>query len=378
MIDKAALKAEAFRLGFWLCGVTTPESPAHLETYTAWINAGRHADMAYLASPRALAARATPASLLPGCQTILVLAAPYPAPQTNPAPDSAQIAGYANSTDYHNVFPPRLEALADWIARQSGQSIQWRGFTDSAPILEKELAQRAGLGWIGKNTCLIHPEIGSTFLLAELFLDMPIEPDLPFTADRCGNCTRCIDACPTGCILPDRTIDAARCLSYLTIENKGQIPPELRSQLGTRIFGCDACQTACPWNRKASLPPEKTLFPPLAVLQSIELAVEMQLDDDAFRARFRHTPVLRAKRRGYLRNAAIALGNLAQPESIPALVNSLHHDSEALIRSHAAWAIGHIPLPEARTALQTALQTETDPTVLTEITQALSHFATSS
>ncbi len=375
MIDKAALKAEAYRLGFWLCGVTTPEPPAHLDTYTAWIHAGRHADMAYLASPRALTARANPDSLMPGCQTIIALAAPYPAPPASTAADAGMIAGYAKSTDYHNVFPPRLEALAEWISSQSDQPVQWRGFTDSAPILEKELAQRAGLGWIGKNTNLINPEIGSYFLLAELFLDISIEPDPPFTADRCGACTRCIDACPTSCILPDRTIDAARCLSYLTIENKGLIPPDLRPNLETRIFGCDVCQTVCPWNRKAVLPPEQTLFPPLASFQSIHLTEEMQLDEDAFRSRFRHTPILRTKRRGYLRNVAVALGNLARPESIPVLANSLYHDPESLIRAHVAWALGRLPAPEAQTALQTALQTETDPAVQSEIQQALNHFS---
>ncbi|MDX9865295.1 MAG: tRNA epoxyqueuosine(34) reductase QueG [Anaerolineaceae bacterium] len=375
MIDKTALKAEAFRLGFWLCGVTTPDPPPHLDTYHAWINAGRHADMAYLASPRALTARASPASLLPGCQTILALAAPYPAPLSHPSKDNGRIAAYAQSSDYHNVFPPRLEALAAWIARQAGQPIQWRSFTDTAPILEKELAQRAGLGWIGKNTNLINPQIGSYFLLAELFLDRVIEPDPPFTADRCGTCTRCIEACPTGCILSDRTLDAARCLSYLTIENKGPIPPDLRPQIGTRIFGCDLCQQVCPWNQKASIQPEQTLFPPLESLAPRRLAAEMQLDDAAFRERFRHTPLLRAKRRGYLRNVAVALGNLAQPKTVPALAASLRRDPEPLIRAHAAWALGQIPQPEARTALQSALQSEPDPVVQSEIQQALNNFS---
>jgi epoxyqueuosine reductase len=375
MIDKAALKAEAFRLGFWLCGVTTPEPPPHLDIYNAWITTGRHAGMAYLATPRALACRAKPDTLLPDCQTIIVLAAPYPAPPASVPANTAKIAGYAKSTDYHNVFPPRLEALADWIIQQEEHPIQWRGFTDSAPILEKELARRAGLGWIGKNTNLISPEIGSNFLLAELFLDTKIDPDPPFTADRCGSCTRCLDACPTSCILPNRTIDAAQCLSYLTIENKGQIPPDLRSRIGTHLFGCDICQTVCPWNGKAPVPPQQTLFPPIAALQPSSLIDELQLDDLAFRERFRHTPILRAKRRGYLRNVAVALGNLAQPQAIPALSASLHADPEPLVRSHAAWALGCIAHPEALTALQSALKTETDPTVQTEIQQAMSNFS---
>ena len=375
MMDKAALKAEAFRLGFWLCGTTNAEPPAHLDTYNAWINAGRHADMAYLASPKSISARADPATLLPGCQTILVLAAPYPAPSNSVSADVGQIAGYAQSTDYHNVLPPRLEALADWISHQSGQPIQWRGFTDSAPILEKELAQRAGLGWIGKNTSLINPGIGSYFLLAELFLNIQIEPDAPFTADRCGSCTRCMDACPTGCIQQDRTIDAARCLSYLTIENKGQIPSDLRPLLGTHIFGCDVCQTVCPWNQKAPIPPEQTLFPRLAAPQSNHLSSALHLDDGTFRERFRHTPILRAKRRGYLRNVSVALGNLAQLEAIPALAACLCNENETLVRAHAAWSLGRIPSPEAKTALQTALNTEPDPDVQSEIHLALNNFS---
>lgn len=375
MIDKTALKAEAFRLGFWLCGVTTPEPPSHLDTYNAWISAGRHANMSYLASPRALTARANPETLLPACQTIIVLAAPYPAPSASEHIPSGQIAGYARTTDYHNVLPPRLGALAARIARQSSHPIQWRGFTDSAPILEKELAQRAGLGWIGKNTILINPDIGSCFLLGELFLDIFIEPDSPFPADRCGTCTRCIDACPTGCILPDRTVDAARCLSYLTIENKGQIPSDLRPHLGAHIFGCDVCQTVCPWNQKAPIPAQQTLFPPITALQPSSLCDELQLDNTAFLERFRHTPVLRAKRRGYLRNVAVTLGNMAQPEAIRALTACLCNETEALVRAHAAWALGRIPFPEAHAALQTAIETETDPAVQSEIQQALKNFS---
>ncbi len=179
MIDKAALKAEAFRLGFWLCGVTTPEPPPHLDIYNAWITTGRHAGMAYLATPAPwpAAPNPTPSSptAKPSSSSLLHTLRRQPVVPAN----TAKIAGYAKSTDYHNVFPPRLEALADWIIQQEEHPIQWRGFTDSAPILEKELARRAGLGWIGKNTNLISPKIGSTFLLAELFLDTKIDPDPP-------------------------------------------------------------------------------------------------------------------------------------------------------------------------------------------------------
>jgi epoxyqueuosine reductase len=374
MFSKEEMKAEAARLGFLLCGVTSPEPPAHLDAYHSWLDAGRHAGMDYLASPRSLAARADPHLILPGCQSILVLAAPYPAPVPVNAEDSGQIAAYARSSDYHNLLPPRLEALAGWIADRCTRSLQWRACTDTAPILEKELAQRAGLGWIGRNTCLIHPQIGSYFFLAELLLDIPIEPDLPFTADRCGDCQRCMDACPTACILPNRTLDANRCLSYLTIENKGSIPAELRPALGNNVFGCDICQTVCPWNQKPAARPPQTLFPPLPDLAAQHLSDELLLDDDTFRARFDDTPILRAKRRGYLRNVIIALGNARCLETIPALAASLHSDLDPLVRVHAAWALGQMPDPQALTALHAALAMETSRLVLDEIEMAIRNY----
>jgi epoxyqueuosine reductase len=369
MINQQALKAEAQRLGFLLCGITTPEPPPHLAQYKDWLAAGRHADMHYLDTARAVEGRASPSKLLPGCQSIIVLAAPYPAPSAQIK--TGQIAAYARSTDYHNVFPPRLEALADWITRRANQPINWRAFTDTAPILEKDLAQRAGLGWIGKNSCLIHPQLGSYLLLAELFLDLTLHPDLPFSADRCGSCRRCIDACPTGCIRLDRTLDASHCLSYLTIENKGTIPPELRHAVADHVFGCDVCQTVCPWNQKVHISPAQTLFPPLQGLQHTLMTEDFQMDKSTFLNRFRHTPVIRAKRSGFLRNIAVALGNAARPENVPALAACLQSDPDPLLRAHAAWALGQHPFPDARSVLQASLAIESDPSVLKEICSVL-------
>lgn len=221
------IKNEARRLGFSRAGVTTADPPPHWLAYEHWLSLGRHGSMDYLADPR----RADPHLVLPECRSILVLAASYPSPPSaapiGSTPPTGRIAAYAWGRDYHTVFPERLKMLAAFIEKEVGRPIPHRWYTDTGPLLERDLAQRAGLGWIGRNTCLIHPKTGSYSLLAEILLGIELEPDTPFTADHCGSCTRCITACPTGCILPDRTLDARRCISYLTIENKNEIPPGL-------------------------------------------------------------------------------------------------------------------------------------------------------
>ncbi len=242
--------------------------------------------------------------------------------------------------DYHLILPPRLKAIADFIESYVGHPVPNRGYTDTGPILERDLAQRAGLGWIGRNTCLITPHLGSYILLAEILLGLDLEPDPPFTADRCGNCSRCIQACPTGCILPNRTLDARRCLAYLTIEHKGRIPPDLRSLLGEWVFGCDICQMVCPWNRFAPGEGEAAFAPRSAALH-LNLPEELELTPQAFNARFKDNPVKRAKLRGYLRNVAVALGNCGGPAAIPALEQAAQND-DSLVREHAAWALEQI------------------------------------
>jgi epoxyqueuosine reductase len=238
-------------------------------------------------------------------------------------------------------------------------------------VLERDLAQRAGMGWIGKNTCLINPQAGSYFLLGEVLLGIALELDAPFEADRCGNCRRCLEACPTGCILPDRTLDARRCISYLTIELKGSLPVELRPAIRNWIFGCDVCQEVCPWNQRfASLHGEAAFFPRQG-LPAPDLVEELSLTPQAFNDKFAGSPVKRAKRRGYLRNVAVALGNSADPASIPALARALVQDGEPLVRAHAAWAMGQIGGAAAQQALQEANRTETDPDVRAEILAAL-------
>jgi len=300
--------------------------------------------MHYLAYEGARARRGDPRLILPECKSILVLAAPYADPKSveasdGPAP-AGRVAAYAWGDDYHNVFPAKLQELVVFIEEQVGHSVPNRYYSDTGPLLERDLAQRAGLGWIGKNTCLINPKQGSYFLLAEILLGIDLEPDPPFTTDHCGTCTRCIDACPTACILPDRTIDARRCISYLTIELKNDIPEELRPLLGDWVFGCDVCQMVCPWNRFAS-PQGDASFSPRPDTPTPNLIRELELTPETFNRKFKNSPVKRAKRRGYLRNVAVALGNSQDFKAIQALENALE-DSESMIREHASWAIESI------------------------------------
>jgi epoxyqueuosine reductase len=343
---KQAIKEEARRLGFILAGVTTPEPPPHLSVFEDWLMQGRNATMAYLSQDRSRARRADPRLILPECRSILVLAIPYskPSPARTRDPErrevQGKIAAYAAGTDYHLVLPERLQTLAAFIEEQAGQPVANRWYTDTGPILERDMAQRAGLGWIGKNTCLINPKQGSYFLLSEILLDLELEPDQPFVTDHCGTCTRCIEACPTECILPDRTIDAGRCISYLTIELKDEIPTGLRPLMGEWVFGCDICQMVCPWNRFAA-PEGDQAFNPREDAYPPDLIRELELSPGDFNQKFKDSPVQRARRRGYLRNVAVALGNEGRPGMIPAL-KAVFNDPEPLVREHAAWAIDRI------------------------------------
>jgi epoxyqueuosine reductase len=344
-----AIKQEARRLGFVLAGVTTPDPPSHLSVFENWLAEGRHATMAYLAHERSRARRADPAHIMPGCKSIVVLAIPYSKPQDargNSSRDDdaatvrGRVAAYAWGEDYHLVLKPRLEAMVDFIQMTVGHPVASLWYTDTGPILERELAQRAGLGWIGKNTCLINPKNGSYLLLAEILLNVSLTPDAPFVDDRCGSCARCIEACPTDCILPNRTIDARRCISYLTIELRDDIPGEFRDPVHSWILGCDVCQMACPWNRFAPGDGDAALAP--AADRAAPLLVdELCCSPDEFNNRFRKSAVRRAGYRGYRRNLAVALGNTAGPEALPALEKAAV-DDDPIVAEHAAWAIRRI------------------------------------
>jgi epoxyqueuosine reductase len=338
---KQNIKDKSRQLGFFLAGVTIPEPPPHYATFEKWLAQGHHGNMDYLATERSRARRANPLEILPECKSILVLAMPYnpPLPQVEGpgGKEKGNIAAYAQSVDYHDVLPARMKELVQFIEEQVGGPVKNRYYTDTGPILERDLAQRAGIGWIGKNTMLINPKEGSYFFISEILLDLELEPDPPFVTDHCGTCTRCIDACPTNCILPDRTLDATHCISYLTIELKDDIPIELRDKMGDWTFGCDICQMVCPWNRFAPEgdPAFNASHPPHSLTEDLSLTPQ------AFNQRFKRSSVKRTKRRGYLRNVAVALGNSGDLHHLPVLQNALN-DEEPLIREHATWAIDKI------------------------------------
>ena len=370
---KLALIEESRRLGFQLVGITTPDKPHHFEVYKDWLGAGRHAQMAYLAADRAVQRRGNPLLILPECRSILMLGIRHDAPAGFLVEHqfTGRVAAYAWGADYHDVLPNKMRALVSYLDSLLGYEVPNRWYTDTGPVMERDLAQRAGLGWIGKNTCLINPNLGSYFLLGAVLLGLELEPDQPFEHDRCGSCTRCVDACPTACILPDRTIDSRRCISYLTIELKGSIPRELRGLTGDWVFGCDVCQQVCPWNQRFAPARGEVAFSPSMGALPQDLREVLKLSPQEFNRVFKGSPIKRAKRRGYLRNAAVALGRRRDFRAVPALEQAMVGDAEALVRGHAAWALGVIGGGEARAALKQALVDEKDPDVIAEIDNAL-------
>jgi epoxyqueuosine reductase len=372
-LDKATitqqLKEKSRELGFSLVGVTSSDAPEHLDVYKNWLRLGRQGEMHYLETEREIERREDPKRILPECKSILVLGIPYDNPGSlgQMKAGEGRIAAYAWGKDYHEELRPRLKAIVEYAEELVGHPIPNRWYADSGPLLERELAQHAGLGWIGKNTMLINPNKGSYFLLAEILLGLELEVDNPITVDHCGSCRRCIDACPTDCILEDRTLDATRCISYLTIELKGPIPGELRPKMGEWIFGCDICQIVCPWNERFAEPKGDPAF---TISQPPVLGEELKLSTGEFNKKFKTSPIRRSKRRGYLRNVSVALGNAAQTVNVQAISNGLA-DKEALIRGHAAWALGKTGGETAREALKKAAINESDPWVQKEIQNAL-------
>ena len=334
---KETLKTEAAHLGFNIFGVTTPEPPEHYGLFQEWLQNGYHAGLKYLARNDTLQKRADPKFLLPECKSVICLGYPYPLSPSDPD-DAFKIASYARLEDYHLLFPGLLAKLQTIIAEGSNGTAQSRVFTDSAPILERELASRAGLGWIGKNSCLIHPTIGSAFLLAEIFTSLELCPDVPFREDRCGTCNKCIEACPAKCILPGRVIDSERCISYLTIENPDTVPEEYREGIGTRVFGCDICQEVCPWNSKNL----NTTFDgdSLSPVIDFQLFINLlDMNDSAFRQLFKGSTLLRSGRLGLIRNFLIAIGNSANRAYFPLLRDRFSSFDNPDLREYAEWAL---------------------------------------
>ncbi|MGA9533706.1 MAG: tRNA epoxyqueuosine(34) reductase QueG [Anaerolineales bacterium] len=369
---KRRLLVRARDLGFALAGVTTADPPPHVDVYEEWLEHNRHGEMEYLQRSRNRRARSNPRDLLPECESILVVGVNYLSRDDESGPSApARVSNYAVGDDYHDLIPARLQELMQELEAWAGEPVPHRIYTDTGPILERELAQRAGLGWIGKNTCLINPNRGSYFFLAEVLLGLKLPADDPMKADHCGSCTRCIDACPTSCIRQDRTLDARHCISYLTIELRGEIPPDLREQVGGWVFGCDICQQVCPWNVRFAGASEEPAFQSRPFFQDAELSDYLTMDDEVYRRTFKGSPLKRAKRHGLARNAAIAAGNQPSVDTFDSLVHALK-DPEPVVRQHAAWAIGRLPDEKAKLVLRKALEVEDNHNVLAEIKAALS------
>jgi epoxyqueuosine reductase len=359
------LKREASRLGFDLCGICPSVPPPGIDRFRSWLASGYAGQMQYF--PDRAEAYASPNNVLDGARSIVMLAMNYrTAEPAETRAGQGRLSRYAWGSDYHDVIRERLEALVDWL-RQRVPAMKARGVIDTAPILEREFAQLAGLGWIGKNTLLLNKEIGSWFFLAALLTDLELQYDAPHKTDHCGTCRACLDACPTQAFVDAYVLDARRCISYLTIELRDAIPTNLRAGIGDWLFGCDICQDVCPWNHRAPLTSEPA-FQPLADMNPIDLVALFDSDDMTFRARFRHTPLWRAKRRGLLRNAAIVLGNQRHLAALPALARGLN-DNEPLVRGACAWALGNYQCLEAARALEARLAIESDPVVRLEIEQ---------
>jgi epoxyqueuosine reductase len=365
-----AIRRRALELGFDLVGIAPAEPPANAAYFLTWLEHGYAGEMAYLSRPDSVRRRLDPHEALSGARAIICVAMNYHDADDGPSetPDRPVIARYARGADYHAVFEEKLERLVQSLSDLVGGAARTLCYVDYGPVLERDHAQRAGLGWIGKNTMLINPRIGSYLFLGEIITDADLEPDEAFLPDHCGTCDRCMTACPTGAIRSARELDSRLCISYLTIELRGPIPRDLRRLIGNRIFGCDICQEICPWNRDAPRTKERR-FEPRATTAS-ELIELLELTEDQFKERFGDTPIARAKRRGLLRNVAVALGNWGDPSAVPTLISALD-DGEPLVRGHAAWALGQAGGGGAIRGLQTRLQFEEDHWVRSEIRDAL-------
>jgi epoxyqueuosine reductase len=337
----AEIKAEARRLGFALCGVARAEPFAEAESLlVAWVRRGWHGEMRWIDEAR-VRSSCRPAELLPGARSLIVVAAPYPRErEAEPPPLHGRLARYARGQDYHDVLKPRLWELVGYLRRQAGEGVRARVFVDTAPLAEREAAVRAGLGFVGKNTCLLTPA-GSFLLLGAILTDLPLEADAVRPRD-CGSCRLCLDACPTGALVQPYRLDARRCISYLTIELRGPIPSDLRPGLGSRVFGCDICQEVCPWNRGRGPIAWPELQPRREAGADLDLVELLELDEESFRQRFRGSPLKRSKRGGLLRNAAIALGNGGDRRAIPALTRAAQSDPDPLVREHAGWGLRQV------------------------------------
>jgi epoxyqueuosine reductase len=330
---KSAIRQRAAELGFDDCRITTAAPPQSAEKFQGWLAGKNHGELAWL--ERNAEKRVDPQKNLAGAKSIICLAASYHSFNCQ----SGVVARYARFADYHDVLAEKLKLLAKFADELGGANAKSLWYVDTGPILERDFAQRAGLGFVGKHTNLISRRLGNWIFLAEILTTLELEPDAP-EKNHCGICTRCLTACPTNAITAPFQLDARKCISYLTIELKGSIPEEFRRAIGSRIYGCDDCLAVCPWNKFARA---GNLMQPHARedLTTPDLLELLRLDDTQFKARFAGTPMLRTKRRGLLRNVCVALGNIGDDAALPDLAKAAT-DHEPLIAEHAGWAISEI------------------------------------
>jgi epoxyqueuosine reductase len=369
----AGLRAEALRLGFSRLGVAAATQPPHHEQFRGWLAqglAGAATDWLERHEPLRRSADA----ILAGVRSVVMLATDHATAPSIPEPEQGRgrVARYAWGDDYHDLLRARVNELGAWLESRVPGS-RSRGVVDSAPIAERDFGWVAGLGWFGKNTMLIDPRAGSYFLLTALVTDVPLPADDPVQIDHCGTCTACLEACPTGALPAPRVLDANRCISSLTIEHRGPVPVDLRGGIGDWIFGCDICQEVCPWNRHAPGSREPA-FLPRGDAATLPLAELVRLNEREFRERFQGSPLVRAKRSGLLRSAAIALGNRPDPGSFAALAAAAD-DADAVVRGAAVWALGRWSAAggladECRAAIARRQRIEVDPQVVAEIALA--------
>ena len=365
------IQTRANKLGFELVGITPAAHSETIARYRQWIENGYAGKMHYL--EKHLSLKTDVRQLLAEAKSVISLAMNYytfdPPKALAENPGRGQISRYAWGDDYHELIRKRLLELVEFIKQTAENELKTRVCVDTAPVIEREYAQKAGIGWIGKNTNLIHWRSGSWYFLSEILVSIALESETPPLRGSCGTCTRCIDECPTDAIVEPNLLDSRLCISYLTIELRESIPKQLRPKMGNLIFGCDICQEVCPWNSKAG-PTTEPAFHPREGNLAPKLLSLINMTQQEFSRRFKGSPIKRAKRRGFLRNVLVAIGNWGEQRAVPSLKGALK-DDDPLIRSHAAWALGRIGGGTARQILRKRLTFETEPMVITEIQDAL-------
>lgn len=375
------IKAEADNLGFSFISVAPAGQTPHYPVFMDWLARGHSGEMAYLSRARTILSRGNPASLLDDARSMIVFGLHY-SPVTNALQNgnsqerpTGWIASYATYQDYHTLLKQKAHELLDKVAHKSGIGINYRVFVDSAPVMEKDTAYMAGAGWIGKHSLLITPKYGSYLLLGCILTDLDLPASPPFTQNLCGNCRRCIQSCPTACITDQHTIDANKCIAYLTIEYKGIIPRDLRPRIGQWIFGCDICQNNCPINKNIAKDAQsKSEFKKLIPSPAVDLIAEIRLKPEDFQAKFKDTPVLRLKPETYKRNLIIAMGNTRSSLCITPLKEILTGNPAWELRLQAAWALGQIQTREAHQIIEKTILQEEDDGVKAEMMQVLREY----